>query len=158
MMAHPRNRRKPIWQGTWAARKDMERSKWPKMTWMKLQRTCLLSHFSCVWLFVMLMDCSPPGSSVHGILQASILKWVAMSSSRGSSQPRDRTHIPCDFCIDRWIPYHLSHLEARYKEHYPIISTGMRWNSFTHRILAMIQTQREVDYGDGHCTWKVNFR
>jgi len=39
------------------------------------------------------MDCSPPGSSVHGILQAKILMWVAMPSSRGSSQPRDRTHI-----------------------------------------------------------------
>ena len=34
------------------------------------------------------MDCSPPGSSVHGILQAKILEWVAMPSSRGSSQPR----------------------------------------------------------------------
>ena len=33
------------------------------------------------------MDCSPPGSSVHGILQARILEWVAMPSSRGSSQP-----------------------------------------------------------------------
>ena len=37
------------------------------------------------------MDCSPPGSSVHGILQARILEWVAMPSSKGSSQPRDRT-------------------------------------------------------------------
>ena len=35
------------------------------------------------------MDCSPPGSSVHGILQARTLEWVAMPSSRGSSQPRD---------------------------------------------------------------------
>ena len=35
------------------------------------------------------MDCSPPGSSVHGILQARILEWVAMPSSSGSSQPRD---------------------------------------------------------------------
>ena len=34
-------------------------------------------------------DYSPPGSSVHGILQARILEWVAMPSSRGSSQPRD---------------------------------------------------------------------
>ena len=33
------------------------------------------------------MDCSPPGSSVHGILQARILEWVAISSSRGSSPP-----------------------------------------------------------------------
>ena len=35
------------------------------------------------------MDCSPPGSSVYGILQARVLEWVAMSSSRGYSQPRD---------------------------------------------------------------------
>ena len=41
------------------------------------------------------MDCSPPGSSVHGILQARILEWVAMPSSRGSSQPRDQTHVSC---------------------------------------------------------------
>ena len=39
------------------------------------------------------MDCSLPGSSVHGISQAKILEWVAISSSRGSFQPRDRTHI-----------------------------------------------------------------
>ena len=35
------------------------------------------------------VDCSPPSSSVHGILQARILEWVAISFSRGSSQPRD---------------------------------------------------------------------
>ena len=35
------------------------------------------------------VNCSPPGSSVHGILQARILEWVAMPSSRGSSQSRD---------------------------------------------------------------------
>ena len=39
------------------------------------------------------MGCSPPGSSVHGILQARMLEWVAMPSSRGFSPPRDRTHI-----------------------------------------------------------------
>ena len=39
------------------------------------------------------MDCSPPGSSVHGILQARILEWVAISFSRGSSQPRDWTQV-----------------------------------------------------------------
>ena len=37
------------------------------------------------------MDCSPPGSSVHGILQARILEWVAMPTSKGSSWPRDQT-------------------------------------------------------------------
>ena len=39
-----------------------------------------------------LVDCGLSGSSVHGILQARILEWVAMSSSRGSSRPRDWTH------------------------------------------------------------------
>ena len=39
------------------------------------------------------VDCSPPGSSVHGILQARILEWVAISSSRGFSRPRDRTQV-----------------------------------------------------------------
>ena len=37
------------------------------------------------------MNCIPPGSSVYGILKAKIVEWVAMLSSRGSSQPRDRT-------------------------------------------------------------------
>ena len=41
------------------------------------------------------MDCSPPGSSVLGILQARILEWVAMPSSSGSSRPRDGTWVSC---------------------------------------------------------------
>ena len=49
----------------------------------------------CVWLFD-LKDHSPPGSSVHGILQTRTLEWVAMPHSRGSSRPRDRT---CSSCI-----------------------------------------------------------
>ena len=40
------------------------------------------------------MDCNPPGSSVHGILQARVLELVAMTSSRGSYQPRDQTQVP----------------------------------------------------------------
>ena len=42
-----------------------------------------------------LMDCSPPGSSVHGILQTRILEWVAMPSSRGASWPRNRIWVSC---------------------------------------------------------------
>ena len=41
------------------------------------------------------MDCSPPGSSVPGILQANILEWVAIPFSRGSSWPRDRNQVFC---------------------------------------------------------------
>ena len=49
---------------------------------------------SCVTLCDPL-DCSPPGSSVHGILQARILEWVPISFSRGSSRPRNRTLVSC---------------------------------------------------------------
>ena len=52
------------------------------------------------------MDCGSPGSSVHGILQARILEWIMMPSSRGSSWPRDRTHVSCISCIGRWALYH----------------------------------------------------
>ena len=41
------------------------------------------------------VDCSLPCSSVHGIFQARVLEWVAISFSRGSSQPRDRTRVSC---------------------------------------------------------------
>ena len=56
------------------------------------------------------MDCSPPGSSIHGILQARILEWVAISFSRGSSRPRDRTQVPhiagryCNLWATREVP------------------------------------------------------
>ena len=56
---------------------------------------CVLSHFSCVQLFAALMNCNLPGSSVHGILQARMLEWVATSYSSGSSQPRDQTQVSC---------------------------------------------------------------
>ena len=51
------------------------------------------------------MDCSPPGSSVQGILQARILEWVAISFSKGSSH-RDLTHVSFVSCIGRWVLYH----------------------------------------------------
>ena len=56
---------------------------------------CLcVAVFSCGQLWD-LMNYSPPGSSVHGILQARIWEWVAMPSSKGSSRPKDWTHISC---------------------------------------------------------------
>ena len=50
------------------------------------------------------MDCSLPGSSVHGVLQARVLEWVAISFSRGSFQPRDQTRISCiaGRCFTLW--------------------------------------------------------
>ena len=52
------------------------------------------SSLSLVWLCDAI-DGSPPGSSVHGILQARILEWVAIPFSRGSSPPRDQTQASC---------------------------------------------------------------
>ena len=69
------------------------------------------------------VDCNPPDSSVHGISQARILGYVAISFSRGSSQPRDRTLIPCIFCISRWILYHCAILEAPELPHDSAIPT-----------------------------------
>ena len=81
-----------------------------------MSKTLLLVCFIFFWLFVVFflflllvsvlvaqscptlcdpMDCSPPGSSVHEIFQARILEWVAISFSRGSSQPRDQTRVSC---------------------------------------------------------------
>ena len=54
---------------------------------------CAQSHQSCPTLCDPL-DCSLPGSSVHGTFQARILEWIAISFSRGSS-PRDRIHVSC---------------------------------------------------------------
>ena len=51
-------------------------------------------------------DCSPPGSSVHGILQARVLEWGARPSSRGSSGPKDRTCVSCISCTGRQSPSH----------------------------------------------------
>ena len=74
----------------------------------------LLSCFSSVWLCDSL-DCSPPGSSVHGVFQASILEWVATSFSRGSSRPKDQTHVSCVSWIGRWVLLPLSHPELPVK-------------------------------------------
>ena len=59
-----------------------------------------------------LLDCSPIGSSVHGIFQARKLEWDAISSSKGSSQPRDRTQVSWIFCTGRQILYHWATWEA----------------------------------------------
>ena len=67
-------------------------------------RTKLLQSCPTLWN---LMDCSLPGSSAHGILQARILEWVAMPSSRRFFWPRDQTrHVSYISCIGRWAVYH----------------------------------------------------
>ena len=72
-------------------------------------------------------DCSPPGSSVRGFLQAGILWWVAMPSPRGSSQPRDGTPVSYVSCIDRLVLYPQCHLGSPQIHYQPI-------KSFVHLI------------------------
>ena len=57
-------------------------------------------------------DCSPPGFSVHGILQPKILEWVVISFSRDSSPPRDWTHVSHSSWIGRQILYHWANWET----------------------------------------------
>ena len=59
------------------------------------------------------MDYSLPGSSVHGILQAWILEWVVIPSSRESSQCKNQTCVSCISCTGRWILYHQDSLAIR---------------------------------------------
>ena len=65
------------------------------------------------------VDCSPPDSSVHGSLQARILEWVAMPSSRGSSQPRDQTHVS----YVSWVGSRFFATRATWEAPFPCIPT-----------------------------------
>ena len=77
------------------------------------------------WLFCDPMDHSPSGSSVHEILRGRVLEWVAISSSRGSSWPRDWTHVSYISCIGRWILYHWDIKEPH------SCSLGLLWGCLT---------------------------
>ena len=88
-----------IWSGAAAKKKILLKG------FSKLMPVCILSRFCSVWLFAT-KDCSPTGSSVLEILQARILEWAAISSSGGSSWPKDRTLISDISCIGRQALYH----------------------------------------------------
>ena len=74
----------------------------------KPKRECVLVAQSCPTLFNS-MAYRPPGSSVHGILQARILEWVAIPFSRESFQPRNLTQVSCISCTAGKFFYCLSH-------------------------------------------------
>ena len=97
--------RKPLWHRQYYDSHLSQRwgtlAQWPGVcSVMKLQAslcadpTCVCSVQSCLTLCDS-TSCSQPGSPVHGILLARILQWVAISSFRGSSEPRDPSHISC---------------------------------------------------------------
>ena len=57
-------------------------------------------------------DCSPQGSSVHGILQARIVEWPVKYPSPGDLSPKTHTHVPYIPCIGRWVLHHYRHNET----------------------------------------------
>ena len=84
-----------------------------KLFLLSLVRSAVLGSVaeSCL-VFCDPVDCSPPGSSVHGILQARILEGVAISSARGSSWPRHWARASCVSCFVKQILYHWATWEA----------------------------------------------
>ena len=103
--------------GVWAPRSSGASGKLPvsspSVFWCHSNPHCSAcvhaQSFSHVWLFWDPKDCSPPGSSVHGISQARMLEWVAMPSSKGSSRPSDQT---LRSCTGRWVLHHCTTCEA----------------------------------------------
>ena len=120
----------------------------------RLNWWCLAAK-SCP-LFCDPMDCNPPGSSVHGITQARILEWVAISLSSVSSQPRDQT---CVSCVGRQVLYHLSHhgsLQTSYKGKK---RTDKPSGPFKYQDLSDYTVLENVEFMENHCDiyFKVQF-
>ena len=78
----------------WMLKSVDESLRWNNIGIVLKMFVCVLVARSCLTLCDP-VDPSPPGSSVHGLLQARTLKWVAIPFSRGSSPPRDRTWVSC---------------------------------------------------------------
>ena len=85
------------------------------------------------------VDCSSPGPSVHGILQARILEWLAIPFSRGSSQPRDRTWVSC--IAGRFFIIWATNQEMILKTHCRIQAftrDGSRWSALQASLFFLI--------------------
>ena len=90
LLAQPVSGGAQTWALQWAAPRGSVFWLWDKTAWCACLRANLLQSCPTLWDS---MGCSPPGSSVRGISQARIWDWVAITSSRGSSWPRDWTRI-----------------------------------------------------------------
>ena len=99
------------------------------------------------------MDCSLPGSSVYGICQARLLEWVAISFSRGSSWPRDKTYASC---IGRGILYHSATREALMYLYISYIFMLERGKSFYSRMRhwCLVWYLGQSSYL-GNCSWET---
>ena len=102
------------------------------------------------------VDCSPPGSSIHGILQARILEWVAISFSRGSSPPRDRTQVSRISCrhFNLWATREAPRSRGkeqwphrRLSQNYLLILEGLLWRHWVSRGLVQKWGRWQRQYG-----------
>ena len=98
------------------------------------------------------LDCGLLGFSVHGILQARTVEWVAMPSSRGSSRHKDQTHISYVSCIAMQVLYHQCHLGSPNKPPCLIISAHRVRKSWEQNRVSILASQ-EWFYKD---RWKPN--
>ena len=104
----------------------------------------VLSHFSGVWL-CNTMDYSPPGSSIHGILQARILEWVAMPSSRKPSWPRDGTHVSYVSYIGKWVLYCWHHLGEGHHPS-PVAKVKSKRSSLTSLFFCLLTSNPYISF------------
>ena len=93
----------PVYKSAWIYRVEVDAHLLPQCLLYRDVGFACRMHAQLLQLWPTLCDskgCSPPGSSVPGILQARILEWVAMPSSRRSSQTRHWTQVSCVSCIE----------------------------------------------------------
>ena len=111
------------------------------------------------------VGCSPPGFSDHGILQVKILEWVTIPFSKGSSRPRDQTHVSCSSYIGRWVLYPLSHqgspllwnLCCGWLGAGGTIKPGAVWGFFlAEKWIRQVELGRERGYRASVGWWDVN--
>ena len=96
------------------------------------------------------LDHSLPGSSVRGILQARILEWVVMPSSRGPSQPRDQTHISNVFCIGMQVLYHWASLVAQLVKNPPAM-----WETWVRSLGWEDSLEKGKTIHSGILAWRI---
>ena len=103
--------------------------------WLLFQGFCCCSVVQLCLTLCDPMDCSPPGSSVHGILQARILEWVAISFYRGSFWPRDQTRVSY---IGRQILFHwTTRVEKAMAPHSSTLAWKIPWMEEPGRLQSM---------------------
>ena len=121
---------------------------------MWLRMWCCLVTKSCPALCDP-MDCSPPGFSVHGISQARILEWVAISYSRDSSWPRNQTHISC---VGRRILYHWATKETPWlRMHERNLMTPKEDQVCSSDTSKTVALERRENLKIGASLWELNY-